>query len=358
MKKTLRFISIILSLVMLMLSVSSCSFIFPTHACESACSVCGKCQDSECTYDACKDKCQGHVNKTVEPAELYKTIEYNLMSFNIRTIANESNPVNNWDNRKEAVVNFINTCGADIIGMQEVRQSQYEYIKANSSSNYEVIYFPRESGSNPEGLAFAYDSSKFSFISSEKYWLSDTPDTQSYGWGESYYRIAAVLMLEHKESGEIIKSINTHGPLDDVANTKAYQLIMDRSVHEDDPFVFLCGDFNATPNALGYIPVSKELQDCRVSAEVSSSRNDATFTGWGNYVPGETPGEQIDFCFVSKGDNVFVKSYEVRMDKWGENNENWLSDHFAVQVVVQYEYSAGVPDSTVGGFDGEPDMFK
>ena len=366
MKNLIKSISIVLCFIMLMLS-TSCSLldmVFPKppvtegHTCESVCAICGKCKDAECVEDVCKDKCQNHVITTVDPENIYDTVDLNLMSFNIRTIATETNPVNNWDSRKNAVVSFINTCGADVIGMQEVRQTQYEYIKTGTSGKYEVIYFPRESGSNPEGLAFAYDASKFTLVSQEKYWLSETPDTQSKGWGEEYYRIAAVIVLKHIESGELVKAINTHGPLNDTANTKAYELIMDRSVKEGDPFTFLCGDFNAEPDMIGYVPVAKELQDCRVSAEKSSTRYDSTFTGWGNYVPGETPGKQIDFCFVSKGDNVIVKTYEVRMDKWGENNENWISDHFPVQTEVQLVYKTNVPDSTVDGFDGDVDIFN
>ena len=326
-----------------------------SHECESVCAKCGKCRDGACTADACNSKCECKDAGLGESSYISETFTLNLMSFNIRTTASESNPVNNWDNRKPAVVNFINTCGADIIGMQEVRQVQYDYIKANISSNYTVLYFPRESGSNPEGLAFAYDHTKFEFVSSEKYWLSETPETQSKGWGESYYRIAAILILKHIESGELVKSINTHGPLLDVANVNAYELIMERSVKDDDPFVFLCGDFNASPNKLGYVPVAEELQDCRVTADESSSRDYTTFTGWGSYVPGETPGNIIDFCFVSKGDNVDVKSYEVRMDKWGAGNENLLSDHFAVQTTVDITYNSELPEHTDGGFDGAID---
>ena len=230
------------------------------------------------------------------------------------------------DNRKAAVVSFINASGADIIGFQEVRQKQFDYISANSSSNYSYLYFPREGGSNPEGLAFAYDNTKFEFVSSEKYWLSDTPETQSYGWGESYYRIAVVLILRHIETGELVKSINTHGPLNDVANVNAYDLIMERSVHEDDPFVFLCGDFNAHPDEMGHISVSAELQDCRVTAEDNSESAYTTFNSWGGYTNANP--QKIDFCFVSKGDHVNVKTYDVRQDTWGDGN--LLSDHYAV----------------------------
>jgi endonuclease/exonuclease/phosphatase family metal-dependent hydrolase len=128
---------------------------------------------------------------------------------------------------------------------------------------------------------------------------------------------------------------------------------MERSVNEGDPFTFLCGDFNAHPDEIGYIPVAKELQDCRVTADESSSRDYTTFTGWGSYVPGETPGNIIDFCFVSKGDHVDVKTYEVRQDTWGDGN--LLSDHYAVQSVVEITYKTNIPDQSGNGFDGEID---
>ena len=358
----------------------------PAHTCESVCSECGKCTDATCTESACASKCQGHgphdcesicndcqkctdlacthsecANKcdghnTNNSGYAYQTYQLNLMSFNIRTLTNNDTGNTHWDKRKDALVSFLNNSEADIIGMQEVTKTQFEYIQANLASNYTALNFPRQGGSNPEGLSFIYDSTKFEFISSEKYWLSDTPEEQSYGWGESYYRIAVVLVLRHIETGEIVKSINTHGPLLDEANVKAYELIMERSVNEGDPFTFLCGDFNATPGNIGYVAVAEELQDCRVSADYSPARDHVTFTGWGSYVDGETPDHIIDFCFVSKGDNVDVKSYEVRTDRWGDGN--YYSDHYAVQTVVEITYKSTIPSQGGNGFDGEIDSAK
>ncbi len=289
----------------------------------------------------------------------YGHIGYNFMSFNIRTIATETNAINNWDNRKAAVVDFMNNSDADVIGLQEVRQTQFTYIEANLASNYDALYFPRESGTNPEGLAFVYDKTAFDVVSSEKYWLSETPDTQSKGWGESYYRIAAVLLLQHKATGEYVKAINTHGPLVDEACLNAYNLIMERSV-TDDCFTFLCGDFNATPDSDPYNAVATELQDCRVTAATSANRDHITHTGWGTYVDGETPNHIIDYCFVSKGKNVEVLTYTVRTDKWGDNNTNYLSDHYAVQTTVRVRYrlqpSIKLPITSENGFDGKLDV--
>lgn len=283
--------------------------------------------------DLC-DAC-GYVLQAHENGEF--SYGLNLMSFNIRTIASSDTGVRAWDARKAAVLSFINECGADIIGLQEVRIAQFEYISAGLSEQYAALNFSREGGSSAEGLSFIYDATKFKLVSTEKYWLSATPDKQSYGWGESYYRIAVVIVLEHIETGEYVKAINTHGPLNDDANVKAYELIMKRSVSEDDCFTFLCGDFNAKEGELGYLEVEKSLQDCRLSAEESSSRDMHTLNGWGAY-EGTENARIIDFCFVSPGENVSVNSYEIRTDRWGSNNANLLSDHYAVQTTVSVRY--------------------
>ena len=314
------------------------------------CSLCQKCTDSSCEKEECADKCLGHPDSDDIFMESYKL---NLASFNIRTQTSADTGNKAWTSRRAAVVSFINSLEADIIGLQEVKKAQFDYIKSNLSSNYSAIYFPRETASSPEGLAFIYDTTKFNLVSSERYWLSETPDEETMGWGESYYRIAAVIVLEHIETGENVKCVNTHGPLNDTANINAYKLIMERSVN-DDCFTFLCGDFNATPGKLGYPTVAEELQDCRISALESPNRDHLTFQKWGTYADGDTTSHILDYCFVSKGDHVEVLSYEVHTDRWGDDNAQFLSDHYAIQTVVQITNDF-IPDHTGDGFDGAMD---
>ncbi len=52
-----KFLSILLVMVLV---VAFCACQGTTHACESKCEECGKCTDTACTEDACKDKCEGH----------------------------------------------------------------------------------------------------------------------------------------------------------------------------------------------------------------------------------------------------------------------------------------------------------
>ena len=249
--------------------------------------------------------------------------ELNIMSFNIRIPG--SSGVQTWGSRKAAVMDFVNNSGADIIGLQEVSSTPYSDFMVNLASNYKLIYFQEH-----ENLAIIYDTTVFKLISQDKYWLSETPDALSYGWGESVRRMVAVLILEHLETGEKVRIINTHGPLNDEANVKAFELIVQRSLSDDsDMITFMTGDFNAEPNKLGYVSIAEKLQDCRVVAKESPNRENGTYHNWGAV----TRPVILDYCFVSKSENVKVLTYEVREDKWGDGH--YISDHYAVQTTVR-----------------------
>ena len=303
------------------------------HTCQSKCELCGKCKDGECKEEVCEEKCEGH---TVN--DDWDAIELNFMSFNINY--SNSNPtqdveVTDWTQRKEHVLSFVNTSGAHVIGLQEIAewksdlQNQRLYFEQNLASKYELVYFD-----GYVNLATVYDKEVFNLLSTEQYWYSDTPDKVSYGWDGTNYRSATILMLEHRLTGEIVRAINTHGPLSDTGNVKAFEYLAERSLSdENDTFTFLCGDFNATPNKLGYVPVAEKLQDCRLAAEESPSRGQNTYNGYGKITDNETGKNIIDYCFVSKFDNVKVLNYQVRTDRWGEGN--YLADHYAVQTTVR-----------------------
>ena len=57
-----------------------------------------------------------------------KTCELTVMSYNIRCIAFSNDPVDKWDNRKDAFIKHIMDNDPDIIGMQEVTILQNEYL--------------------------------------------------------------------------------------------------------------------------------------------------------------------------------------------------------------------------------------
>ena len=74
MSKLLTVIAVVMALI---LAFAACGPKTPpdeAHQCESKCETCGKCTDTACTEDACKDKCQGH-----QPADVETTPEISVV---------------------------------------------------------------------------------------------------------------------------------------------------------------------------------------------------------------------------------------------------------------------------------------
>lgn len=60
-----------------------------------------------------------------------RRVEVRIMSYNIRHTGEKSDTgVKHWDARKFATINMIRTEKPDVIGMQEVRSDQKEYLVA------------------------------------------------------------------------------------------------------------------------------------------------------------------------------------------------------------------------------------
>ena len=272
--------------------------------------------------------------------------EISFMSFNINWAehsleADLKAKEKGWTQRKESVLKLINDSGAHVIGLQEVKDAalkdkevnQRLYLEENLAEKYELIYCGRE-----VALAMIYDKTVFNLISQEKYWFSDTPDELSNGWDgdrDHNYHAAYTLTLEHKATGETIKAINTHGPLDDPGNVKSFNLIAERSLSKDDGTItIMMGDFNARPGKLGYVPIAEKLQDCRVAAAKSPNREHRTWNGYTDTATGI-----LDYCFASKGDKVEVLEYKVHTNQFGKGY--YMSDHFAVQATIKIHSPMG-----------------
>ena len=302
------------------------------------------------------------VTEPTEVVDCYAPLT--LMSFNIRTVASESVAIRNWANRKNAVIKYINEQDASVICMQEVKQSQYNDLNGGISGKYGLVYYGREGGSNPEGLAIAYEKSVWELKEQNRFWLSATPDTMSKGWGANYYRICVNVLLRHRETGVFLKVFNVH--LDHevaLARENGMKLIMSK-VNECGYPVYVAGDFNCTSTDTAYTVTAQELVDCQSSAPTTNYGR--TYTGWSPADAEEGNGSSIDFAFVSK-EIMTPVSFKICRDKWasesggiafGEGKANFISDHYAIKVnvLLVYKQDFKYPDKTDDGFDSALDF--
>lgn len=275
---------------------------------------------------ACGEKdSTGGSGPDISETAKYETIF--AMSFNIRTENSEDAGARAWEERKDDVVGFILGSGADVICLQEVRRTQYEYIRDEVEGEYGIVYYPREDGDNPEGLAVLYGD-MFELVSSDRFWLSDTPDKMGPAWGAHYNRICVSALLR-SDGGAYLNVFDVHLDHESVeSQNKGIELIMSRVKEAGYP-AMMCGDFNTDENYECYKIAASAMDDARKTASLYSDEADGiTYNGWGT----ETSpyGNLIDHIFISR--DLTADTYEICDDKTAEGN--YYSDHYAIMSLI------------------------
>lgn len=250
-------------------------------------------------------------------------------SFNIR-LDHAGDGANNWHKRKAAVAAYIESENLHIIGMQEVLDNQFQYLK-NELDQYKVIGVGREDGiSKGEYAPIFYRDDMFTVLDSGTFWLSESPEQPSVGWDAAMERICTYAVLKDKRNGREVHFYNTH--FDHVgkeARVNSAALIMDSiAAKSAGHWVILSGDFNVEPNTEAYQTiVQTDLQDSYEQAKVRLGPT-GTFNGFN---PNSSHDRRIDYVFF-KG--FSVELYETNNLSY---NNNYLSDHFPVIALMEYQ---------------------
>jgi len=258
-----------------------------------------------------------------------KTLELNVMSFNIR-YDNPEDSLNNWKYRKDAACRTIKDYNVDILGTQEVLANQLEDMKLCLSS-YNAIGVGRGDGINKgEYSALFYKKDKFNVSDSGTFWLSETPDVAgSKGWDGACERIATWAILEDITTRKKVFAINTH--LDHIgkeARIKGVTLVLEKisELGKGLPII-LTGDFNARPDSeiIKFI-TGKDTDNSLISTRdhaINKSDKEWTFHAFGK-LP-EERRSYLDYIFVNKETEVL--EYKVAEEKL---DDVYLSDHMPV----------------------------
>ena len=286
------------------------------------------------TYAALSKEAKAYVPQSVVDAyglqaTTSATLNVPLMSFNIRQSEGGDSGMNHWNNRKEAVYDYLNNSGAHVMCLQEVKSSQAKEITAALASNYTAVYYERDESANPEGLMNIYDNTLYDLVEQQIFWLSETPDQMSKGFGANYYRICVVTVLKHKQTGKTLNVFNVH--LDHqvaAAQVGGMNLVLERLAKRVGHSVVM-GDFNVTSSNDAYKAIAAKMKDCQVAAPNADSG--CTYHGWQDV----TTGSPIDFIFVNK-ENTIPQNFTICRDHWG--NGYFYSDHYAVRSTVTFTY--------------------
>ncbi|MFI3294697.1 MAG: endonuclease/exonuclease/phosphatase family protein, partial [Rikenellaceae bacterium] len=171
------------------------------------------------------------------------------MSYNIR-YNNPADGENQWDLRKDRLVQKVTLDDCDIIGFQEVLASQMNYLDS-TMTDYKWVGVGRDDGKQGgEYAPIFYKKDKFSIDHWGTQWLSETPDTPSLGWDAACIRIASWAVLKSQEDGSCMLFINTHfdhvGQQARINGSRVIVALADslKGVYGKLPLV-LTGDFNS-----------------------------------------------------------------------------------------------------------------
>lgn len=257
--------------------------------------------------------------------------EIKIMSFNVRTKTSESDSANNWDNRKAACVDLIKDQRPSIIGFQEAQYTlQWSYLKEQLASLYDGYGVNRDTGDESgkgEVMGILYDKNTVEKIDGGTFWLSETPDTPSKGFGANYSRNATWGLFKHIPSGKTFYYINTH--LDhQVANAQieGMKLISQHFEEYRESYpLFLTGDLNITSTNVALDVIESYMYNARDAAPSSYSDFKNTYNGW------KVGGKGIiDHIYCSN--NLRVVEYHTIDDDYGVP---FVSDHYPIYAIVK-----------------------
>ena len=265
----------------------------------------------------------------VNTATAYDTT---VMSFNIRC-GDDASP-NSISERTPRVKTYLATYSPDIIGLQEVTPA-WKTVLSSALSGYSSEFVYRGS-SSAEAAPLYWKSSKFNALEQGTFWLSETPDKISYGWGATYYRTCSYAVLQPKNTDIIILAYNTHldhqsaqAQIEGIKLVKSRIDTMEtkyRNKGYTEIYTFVTGDFNATPSSEAGSYLSKTMVEARNAAvSLGTPLNQNTYSAYN-----ASPTTLIDYIFVSR--NTDVKTYKVTLDKY---NGNAASDHYGLYGTVR-----------------------
>ncbi|MBQ5910890.1 MAG: endonuclease/exonuclease/phosphatase family protein [Clostridia bacterium] len=219
-------------------------------------------------------------------------MEIKLMSFNTQHCLNYLEQKIDYD----VMVNAIKSCGAEIIGLNEMRNKgeaeDYEAqteILANRLGYYH--YFAKAidfEGTNPYGNSLI---SKYPILSAKTVLIPE-PKVRKY---DGYYEDRCLLLAELDINGQRVNVMVIHFGLNPDEAENAVKAITDNL---PDGKVILMGDFNLPPESELLLPIKEKLFDT------------ATLFGENKLsYPSDDPYIKIDYIFLSR--NIKAVSADI-----------------------------------------------
>lgn len=254
-----------------------------------------------------------------------------VMTYNIK-YDNVNDTVNNWNFRKEAMIDLLKHYQAEVIGMQEVLNRQLVYLDS-CLTDFDYVGVGRDDGKTKgEYSPIFYDRSRLKVLNSNTFWLSTTPEKISKGWDASLERICTYALFENLDSHKKFWVFNTHfDHRGQKARANSTRLIVQKIEElntEKLPVVFM-GDLNLAPEEEPIQFLQKQLIDGQMVTKQAFYGPAGTSHGFDHTRVLE---RRIDYVFVK---DFSVVSY-IHIDDRMANNMH-ISDHLPVWAILKMD---------------------
>lgn len=173
-----------------------------------------------------------------------------IMSFNIRCL---NVGKDSWQDRIGIVSQTFLNSEADSIGIQEGTPEWMAALKETVGEKYYYVGQGRDGADKGEYSAIFYLKDKYDVVDSGTFWLSETPDEISFGWGATTRRICTWAILLNKQTGEQYVHMNSHfDHLSSKARENSAKLIIERAKSFTDMPIVFTADMNANEGSEAY----------------------------------------------------------------------------------------------------------
>lgn len=181
---------------------------------------------------------------------------HRVMSANIRItgLDADANTPNEWNNRKEYMIDVIRSQKPDVVMMQEVIYDSYNYCKSELKEYFAFGFEGPEMDPYTEGYhligknVIFFSKKRYELISAGCYWLSEDPVIAgSISWDTNRARHANWVRVLDRKTGKQLRLIDIH--LDhksQPAKENQAKLIVREAAQYQDKFPqIICADFNS-----------------------------------------------------------------------------------------------------------------
>jgi endonuclease/exonuclease/phosphatase family metal-dependent hydrolase len=252
-----------------------------------------------------------------------------VMSYNLR-VDFGGDGENNWEFRRDFLVQQLAFYEPDFIGTQEGKAHQLQFIN-DGLSDYKYIGLSRDnSKTEGEFSAVFYNTKKIKLISESTFWLSETPEKKSKGWDAAYERICTYGLFENIETKKQFYVFNTHlDHIGELARTNSAKLIIEKikAVNTINLPVIFTGDFNSEPKSKAYQTISAFMNDSKTISKTKPFGPSGTFNAFDFHKPVTL---LIDYIFTST-ENIEVLKHAVLSDS---KDCRYPSDHLPVYAEI------------------------